>query len=208
MDLVSRRLPNSYGYDPLREIQVITPGKQGPLGTRELNRCLQQRLNPPQKGRAEATLMGRTLREGDKVMQIRNNYDILWQLPDGTAGTGIFNGDMGIIEMLDPGSKTILVRFEDKLATYSFENQDQLEHAYAVTVHKSQGSEFEAVVLPLERRHPKLHYRNLLYTAVTRARRLLIMTGEKQTVYAMVQNNRRTLRYTNQTEMLREMYDE
>ena len=208
VDLVSRRLPNSYGYDPLREIQVIAPGKQGPLGTRELNRCLQQRLNPPQKGRAEATLMGRTLREGDKVMQIRNNYDILWQLPDGTAGTGIFNGDMGIIEMLDPGSKTILVRFEDKLATYSFENQDQLEHAYAVTVHKSQGSEFEAVVLPLERRHPKLHYRNLLYTAVTRARRLLIMTGEKQTVYAMVQNNRRTLRYTNQTEMLREMYNE
>ena len=115
---------------------------------------------------------------------------------------------MGIIEMLDNGSKTILVRFEDKLATYSFENQDQLEHAYAVTVHKSQGSEFEAVVMPLERRHPKLHYRNLLYTAVTRARRLLIMTGQKETVYAMVQNNRRTLRYTNQKEMLREMYNE
>lgn len=142
------------------------------------------------------------------MMQIRNNYDIIWQQPDGTAGTGIFNGDMGIIEMLDPGSKTIQVRFEEKLATYSFENQDQLEHAYAVTVHKSQGSEFEAVVMPLERRHPKLHYRNLLYTAVTRARKLLIMTGQKETVYAMVQNNRRTLRYTNQKEMLQEMCDE
>ena len=208
VDLVSRRLPKSYGYDPLRDIQVITPAKQGPLGTRELNRCLQYKLNPPARGKGEATLMGRTLREGDKVMQIRNNYDIVWQQPDGTAGTGIFNGDMGIIEMLDNGSKTIQVRFEDKLATYSFENQDQLEHAYAVTVHKSQGSEFEAVVMPLERRHPKLHYRNLLYTAVTRARRLLIMTGQKETVYAMVQNNRRTLRYTNQKEMLREMYDE
>ena len=208
VDLVSRRLPKSYGYDPLRDIQVITPAKQGPLGTRELNRCLQYKLNPPAHGKGEATLMGRTLREGDKVMQIRNNYDIVWQQPDGTAGAGIFNGDMGIIEMLDNGSKTILVRFEDKLATYSFENQDQLEHAYAVTVHKSQGSEFEAVVMPLERRHPKLHYRNLLYTAVTRARRLLIMTGQKETVYAMVQNNRRTLRYTNQMEMLREMYNE
>ena len=208
VDLVSRRLPKSYGYDPLRDIQVITPAKQGPLGTRELNRLLQGKLNPPERGKGEATLMGRTLREGDKVMQIRNNYDIIWQQPDGTAGTGIFNGDMGIIEMLDPGSKTIQVRFEEKLATYSFENQDQLEHAYAVTVHKSQGSEFEAVVMPLERRHPKLHYRNLLYTAVTRARKLLIMTGQKETVYAMVQNNRRTLRYTNQKEMLQEMCDE
>ena len=208
VDLVSRRLPKSYGYDPLRDIQVITPAKQGPLGTRELNRLLQNKLNPPMKGKSEAVLMGRTLREGDKVMQVRNNYDIVWQQPDGTAGTGIFNGDMGMIEMLDNGSKTIQVRFEDKLATYSFENQDQLEHAYAVTVHKSQGSEFEAVVMPLERRHPRLHYRNLLYTAVTRARRLLIMTGQKETVYAMVQNDRRTLRYTNQKEMLREMVEE
>ena len=115
---------------------------------------------------------------------------------------------MRIIEMLAPCINTILVRFDQKLATYTFVNQDELEHAYAVTVHKSQGSEFEAVVMPLERRHPKLHYRNLLYTAVPRARKLLIMTGQKETVYAMVQNIRRTLRYTNQKEMLQEMCDE
>lgn len=207
-DLVSHRLPKSYGYDALRDIQVITPSKQGPLGTRELNRCLQQQLNPPSRGKEEVTLMGRTLREGDKVMQIRNNYDLIWTLPDGTAGTGIFNGDMGSIEMLDVGSKTIRVRFDDKLADYTFEQQDELEHAYAITVHKSQGNEFEAVILPMEQHHPFLHYRNLLYTAVTRARRLLILVGYPETVQAMVENNRRTLRYTNLRPMLQEMWEE
>ena len=103
---------------------------------------------------------------------------------------------------------SVTVRSEDRLLVYTAEHVRELEPAYAVTIHKSQGSEFEAVVMPLERRHPKLHYRNLLYTAVTRARKLLIMTGQKETVYAMVQNNRRTLRYTNQKEMLQEMCDE
>lgn len=134
------RLPKSYWIQSAAGYPGHYPAKQGPLGTRELNRLLQGKLNPPERGKGEATLMGRTLREGDKVMQIRNNYDIIWQQPDGTCRDGIFNGDMGIIEMLDPGSKTIQVRFEEKLATYSFENQDQLEHAYAVTVHKARAA--------------------------------------------------------------------
>ena len=205
--LIQKKLPKFVNAKEA-DIQVLTPMRKGLLGVERINKILQEYLNPPKPGKQEKEYGDHLFREGDKVMQIRNNYDIIWQQPDGTAGTGIFNGDMGIIEMLDPGSKTIQVRFEEKLATYSFENQDQLEHAYAVTVHKSQGSEFEAVVMPLERRHPKLHYRNLLYTAVTRARKLLIMTGQKETVYAMVQNNRRTLRYTNQKEMLQEMCDE
>ena len=144
-----------------------------------------------------------------KVMQIRNNYDILWTKEgEAQVGAGIFNGDVGIIKEIDLQQEFLTVQFDDKEADYDFTQLGELELAYAITVHKSQGSEFEAVVMPLERRHPKLHYRNLLYTAVTRARKLLIMTGQKETVYAMVQNNRRTLRYTNQKEMLQEMCDE
>jgi exodeoxyribonuclease V alpha subunit len=203
-DLCARRLPQSYGLSPLWDIQVITPMKQGPLGTRELNRVLQARLNPPDRQKSEFTALGRTLREGDKVMQIRNNYDLLWKDSQGREGQGIFNGDIGVVEMIDPSSKTILVQFDDVTAPYSFDAADQLEHAYAITVHKSQGSEFEAVVMPLMGSHRKLHYRNLLYTAVTRARRLLVMAGEKATVAEMVANNRRTRRYTNLRAMLEE----
>lgn len=202
VDLCARRLPNSYHYSPLWDIQVIVPGKQGPIGTRELNRLLQERLNPPARDKTQLSALGRILREGDKVMQIRNNYDIIYRTDDGEEGMGIFNGDIGVIDMIDISSQTILVRFDDKVAQYHFDSSDQLEHAYAITVHKSQGSEFEAVVMPLMQRHPKLHYRNLLYTGVTRARRLLVMAGEKATVAEMVGNNRRTLRYTNLKEML------
>ncbi len=202
VDLCARRLPGSYGYSPLWDIQVIVPGKQGPLGTRELNRLLQERLNPPAREKSQLNALGRILREGDKVMQVRNNYDILYRTDDGEEGMGIFNGDIGVIEMVDPSSQAILVRFDDKVAQYHFDNSDQLEHAYAITVHKSQGSEFEAVVMPLMQRHPKLHYRNLLYTGVTRARRLLVMAGEAATVAEMVANDRRTRRYTNLKEML------
>ena len=203
-DLCARRLPQSYGLSPFWGIQVITPMKQGPLGTRELNRVLQARLNPPDRQKSEFTALGRTLREGDKVMQIRNNYDLLWKDGEGREGQGIFNGDIGVVEIIDPSSRTILVRFEDVTAPYPFDAADQLEHAYAITVHKSQGSEFEAVVMPLMGSHRKLHYRNLLYTAVTRARRLLVMAGEKATVAEMVANNRRTRRYTNLRAMLEE----
>ncbi|MBR5559167.1 MAG: ATP-dependent RecD-like DNA helicase [Oscillospiraceae bacterium] len=195
-DLVSRRLPASYGYSPIADIQVLCPGRKGALGVEELNRRLQAVLNPadPQKG--ETAFMGRVFREGDKVMQIKNNYDIVWKSGD-AQGMGVFNGDIGVIDMLDRGSKTLRVRFDDKTALYSFEMLDQLEHAYAVTIHKSQGCEFEAVIMPLWGSHRRLHYRNLLYTGVTRARRILVMVGEKTTVAAMVENNARTSRYTN-----------
>lgn len=203
-DLCARRLPASYGYRPLWDIQVITPTRQGPLGTRELNGILQARLNPADPQKSEYTVLGRTLREGDKVMQIRNNYDILWESDSGQKGEGIFNGDIGVIEMIDPSSKTILVRFDDLVAPYAFDAADQLEHAYAITIHKSQGSEFEAVVMPLMGRHRNLHYRNLLYTGVTRAKRLLILTGEAETVARMVRNDKRARRYTNLRPMLEE----
>lgn len=202
VDLCAHRLPASYRLSPLWDIQVIVPGKKGPVGTQELNRRLQGALNPPQRQKSEATFLGRTLREGDKVMQVRNNYDVICKTDKGEEIMGVFNGDIGIIEMMDLGSKTILVRFDDRVAPYTFENVDQLELAYAITVHKSQGSEFEAVVMPLMSRHPKLHYRNLLYTGVTRARRLLVMAGSPDTVAEMVGNNRRTLRYTNLRDML------
>jgi len=203
-DLCARRLPASYGFRPLWDIQVVTPMKQGPLGTRELNRVLQARLNPPDPQKSEHTDLGRTLREGDKVMQVRNNYDIPWKDDQGREGQGVFNGDIGIIEMIDPPSKTILVRFDEVVVPYSFDAADQLEQAYAITIHKSQGSEFEAVVMPLMGEHSMLHYRNLLYTGVTRARRLLVMAGEKGTVGRMVKNNRRTKRYTCLRAMLAE----
>jgi len=196
VDLVCRRLPASYGYSPTGDIQVLCPGRRGPLGVEELNRRLQAALNPqdPQKG--ETAFLGRVFREGDKVMQIKNNYDIVWK-SGATQGMGVFNGDIGVIELLDRGSKSLRVRFDDRTAMYSFDMLDQLEHAYAVTIHKSQGSEFEAVVMPLWGSHRRLHYRNLLYTGVTRARRILVMVGQKSTVAEMVRNNARTLRYTN-----------
>ena len=195
-DLVSRRLPSSYGYSPIADIQVLCPGRKGALGVEELNRRLQEVLNPADPNKGETSFMGRVFREGDKVMQIKNNYDIIWKSGD-TQGMGVFNGDIGVIDMLDRGSKSLRVRFDDKSALYSFEMLDQLEHAYAITIHKSQGCEFEAVIMPLWGAHRRLHYRNLLYTGVTRARRILVMVGQKSTVAGMVENNAKTSRYTN-----------
>ena len=202
VDLCTRRLPQSYEMSPLWDIQIIVPGKQGPVGTIELNKQLQQTLNPPSKEKVQVSFYGRVLREGDKVMQFKNNYDIICKTDDGEESMGIFNGDIGIIDMIDIGSKTMIIRFDDKTAPYSFDNAEQLELAYAITVHKSQGSEFEAVVMPLGNKHPKLHYRNLLYTGVTRARKLLVIAGNPETISHMIHNNRRTLRYTNLKEML------
>lgn len=204
VDLCTQRLPKTYGLSPLWDIQIIVPGKKGAVGTFELNRRLQQALNPPTKEKSEISFLGKIYREGDKVMQIKNNYDIICKLDDGDQSMGIFNGDIGIIEKMNPMDKTIHIRFDDRVACYSFEHLDQLELAYAITVHKSQGSEFPAVVMPLMNSHPLLHYRNLLYTAVTRARQLLVMAGSSQVITEMVNNNRRTLRYTNLKNMLRE----
>jgi exodeoxyribonuclease V alpha subunit len=138
-----------------------------------------------------------TFREGDRVMQIRNNYDILWRKTDGTqAGMGIFNGDIGYITDIDIRGGIVKVRFDDKVATYFAEDLSELELAYAITVHKSQGSEYPCVIIPLFEVPSKLIYRNLLYTAVTRAKRLLVMVGSKDVWDNMAENNRKTLRYT------------
>ena len=136
------------------------------------------------------------LREGDKVMQIKNNYDVEWRTASGEEGTGIFNGDIGIVEQIDHLAGQIAVRFDDRLATYAIDDAMQLEHAYAVTVHKSQGSEFNAVIIPVCPGPPKLQYRSLLYTAVTRARSLLILVGQQSVVEEMVGNNKKGRRYT------------
>ena len=202
-DLVARRLPASYKLDPMTDIQVLTPSRKGLLGTENLGNALRERLNPRTKDRAEVRIMGRLLREGDRVMQSRNNYDIEWKKNNGESGRGSFNGDLGSIERIDMRAHTISVLFDDRHITYTAEQAAQLEPAYAITVHKSQGSEFSAVVLALGDFSPKLCYRNLLYTAMTRARKLLVIVGEEQRLLAMVENNRRMLRYTGLCAFLR-----
>lgn len=195
LDLVKTRLPNAYQYHPMDDIQVITPSRKGLLGVIELNRRLQEVLNPPSRGKQEYKSVLYTFREGDKVMQIRNNYDLEWH-KDGEPGAGIFNGDIGKILTLQKKTGEAVVCFDGRTAVYSFDQLEQLELAYAITVHKSQGCEFEVVILPLLGGFEKLYYRNLLYTAVTRSKKLLILIGSQQKIYQMVDNNRRCHRYT------------
>ena len=195
-DLCQTRLPNAYGYSAFENIQVLSPSKKGDLGTVELNEKLQACLNPPSDDKTETTIGGKTFREGDKVMQTKNDYDILWTRENGETGEGVFNGDIGIIEKIDRRNKIIRVHFDDKTANLSFESCKELELSYAVTVHKSQGNEFDAVIIPMLSGPPQLYYRNLLYTAVTRAKKTLILIGTPRTVEYMVNNNRQTKRYT------------
>ena len=195
-DLCAERLPKSYGFSPFSDIQVLTPGRKGILGTNELNATLRERLNPPAKGKDEISFGLNTYRLGDKVMQVKNNYDINWLRDCGEYGEGIFNGDIGIIEKIDKVSRRIQVRFDDKVAAYDSECVADLELSYACTVHKSQGNEFDAVVMPVIKNSKYLFYRNLLYTGVTRAKKLLIIVGEKNSLEYMINNNLRTLRYT------------
>lgn len=196
VDLCTRRLPEAYGFKPLSDIQVLCPSKMLDMGSVSLNNMLQYKLNPDRKGKNKISFKGFELREGDKVMQIKNNYDIMWTSDGGESGTGVFNGDIGILETVDRKNGLLRVRYDDKTAVYYSENVGELELAYAMTIHKSQGSEFECVVLPLLDTPQKLLYRNLLYTAVTRAKKLLIVVGSKQMLVSMVHNNRKNLRYT------------
>lgn len=194
-DLCTDRLPNAYGYSSVDDIQVLCPSRKGLLGSVEMNKVLQRRINPSKDERSEIKGQLYTFREGDKVMQTKNNYDIVWK-KDGESGTGIYNGDIGIIAAVKKRDGTVVIDFEGRIAEYSLEMMEQIELAYAVTVHKSQGSEFPAVVIPLLGGFDKLYYRNLLYTAVTRAKKLLVIVGSKAIVSKMVSNDRRTLRYT------------
>ncbi len=195
-DLCARRLPAGYGTSVWDGIQVLCPGRKGVLGTVQLNERLQEALNPPDEHKREWQSETAILREGDKVMHIKNDYDIGWTRDSGEMGTGVFNGDIGILEEVSPREQVLRVRYDDRVAVYSFEQAQELEPAYAITVHKSQGSEFHTVVLPMCHVSPLLCYRNLLYTAVTRAKKLLVTVGDRDTVRAMVENDRKTLRYT------------
>ncbi|MEG1820046.1 MAG: AAA family ATPase, partial [Oscillospiraceae bacterium] len=195
VNLCKTRLPKAYGYSPTADIQVLCPSKKGQAGTINLNRILQQELNPPDKSKKEIAMLTRIFREGDKVMQIRNDYNICWT-KGGEDGTGIFNGDVGVIEKIVPQANSLTIVFDGRRATYAYENLTELELAYAVTVHKSQGSEFEAVIIPAIDIVPQLCYRNLLYTAVTRAKKTLIIVGNQNQVYKMVENDKKIRRYS------------
>lgn len=193
--LCSTRLPNAYGYSPTEDIQVLCPSRKGEAGTVNLNKVLQKCLNPAAKHKREKNFGQRIFREGDKLMQIKNNYNITWQSGE-KEGMGIFNGDIGVLEKIDEPAQVFKVRFDDKVADYPFESHTELEHAYAITVHKSQGNEFDAVVMPVTGVVEQLAYRNLLYTAVTRAKKLIVLVGSVQTVEKMTANNSKAKRYS------------
>ena len=194
--LCATRLPQNMGI-PAEQIQVLTPTKKGFAGTVNLNKLLQASLNPPSAEKKERTFGDFSFREGDRVMQIRNNYDIMWKKTDGSAvGTGMFNGDVGIIKAIDPGMEQLTVVFDDREADYDFTQLNELEPAYAMTVHKSQGSEYRAVVLAAWNGSQYLLNRSVLYTAITRARELLIIVGREETVAIMTQNAKVGRRYT------------
>ena len=195
-DLCATRLPQNMGI-PADQIQVLSPTRKGAVGTVNLNRLLQAALNPPGPDKKERAFGDYLFREGDRVMQIRNNYDILWKKNDGSmVGAGIFNGDVGIIQSIDTGSETLSVLFDDRVAEYDFTQLGELEPAYAMTVHKSQGSEYRAVVLTAWNGSPYLLSRSVLYTAITRARELLVIVGKEETVGIMVENAKKNRRYS------------
>lgn len=194
--LTRTRLPKFMGLDSMRDIQVMAPMKKGDVGVYALNALLQQALNPARPDTPELNHGGMAFRPGDKVMQVRNNYDLEWRR-DGEDGQGVFNGDIGYIKAVDHRARTLTVTFDDgRVADYDESLLDDLELAYCMSVHKSQGSEFDAVVLPLVSGPPMLMTRNLLYTAVTRARRLVVIVGRESCVQAMVDNNHITHRYS------------
>ncbi|OQA70443.1 MAG: ATP-dependent RecD-like DNA helicase [Firmicutes bacterium ADurb.Bin262] len=188
-DLFSKRLPDAFGYSTMTDIQVLCPSKKGEIGTVALNAVLQKLVNPPAKDKNEIALKNRVLREGDKVMQIKNNYQVTWE-KDGESGAGVFNGDIGRLVKISHAGQTLTVDFDERMAILPFDHAVELEHAYAVTVHKSQGNEFEAVVMPV------IGAPDLLYTAVTRAKKLMIVVGRADKIKAMVDNDKKVKRYS------------
>jgi len=203
-DLVSSRLPAAYGYDAVKDIQVICPSKLYETGIANLNNILQEILNPHDSKKDEIVNRGITFREKDKVMQIKNNYNIEWTSDSGESGSGIYNGDVGFITKIDKRNGFVKIRFDDREATYFAEDINEIELAYAITVHKSQGSEFDCVIIPTYNIPQKLRYRNLLYTAVTRAKKMLVCVGGEDVFTEMAQNDKKMLRYTMLKEYLLE----
>lgn len=203
VSLCTSRLPNAYKYDPLKDIQIICPTRKGDAGTVALNALLQSKLNPPSTAKSEREVRDVVFREGDKVMVVKNNYDIEWTDEDGTTGNGVFNGDIGFITKIDRAEESFSVSFDDgRNAVFDYSGFDDLEHAYAITVHKSQGSEYNAVIIPLYGCPAGLLSRNMLYTALTRAGKLAVLVGKVEILCEMVANNRRSIRFTGLARML------
>jgi exodeoxyribonuclease V alpha subunit len=185
IDIVCNRVPQKFGFDAIRDIQVLSPLYRGPAGVTLLNERLQEKLNPPAQNKLERKLYGATFRVGDKVMQVQNNYD-----------KDVYNGDIGFVRSLDVVDQSLLADFDGRAVLYDWSEADQLTLSYAVSVHKSQGAEFPVVVMPIVTQHYLMLQRNLLYTAVTRARKLCILAGSRKAISIAVRNNKTMQRYT------------
>ena len=190
VSLCKERLKKYGNYDFFQDIQVLTPTKKGMLGTKELNKALQQALNPEADQKQQKSYGDQVFRQGDRVMQIKNDYDIFWEKEEGKEhGTGIFNGEIGRVDRIDEEAKQIKIVFDDeKVAWYLYTQLEELEHAYAITIHKAQGSEFSVVILVIPPASPMLLTRNLLYTALTRAKKMLVIIGGSKLIEFMIQN--------------------
>ncbi|MBP5209296.1 MAG: AAA family ATPase, partial [Clostridia bacterium] len=195
LSLLTVRLPRAYGPDVLEKIQIITPSRKGQAGTEALNPVIRDRINPPSADKKELRFRDTVFREGDKVMQLRNNYDAEWKR-GATTGSGIYNGDIGTVTRIDPTEGEVEILFDDRVVCYDTPMLEEIEHAYAITVHKSQGSEYPIVILPLCRCAPLLRTRNLFYTALTRAKEMVIMVGSEEIARDMVDSDRQATRYT------------
>ena len=204
-DLYTARLPRAYGFDPMTDIQIICPTKKTLCGTASLNAMLKEIANPRKGGENEITFRETVFREGDKVMQTRNNYEIAYENIAGTEDRGVFNGDIGRIESISPDSDEMVICFDDKRVTYCAQDLEDVELAYAITVHKSQGSEWDAVILPVMEGYDALFTRNLLYTAVTRAKKLLVIVGSYERIKKMVDNRTSDKRYCGLKYMIMKM---
>ena len=196
VDLFSRRLPEKMGY-PMHDIQVLTATKNGEMGTKALNNRLQLAVNPPHPEKKEKVFGDVTFREGDKIMQIRNNYDILWhKAGSDDLNSGIYNGDIGYIRNIDNQAGIMEIDFDGKYAAYTYDLLNELEHAWAITVHKAQGSEYPAVILALGGCSKKLLTRGVLYTAVSRAKKLMVGVGNEEAAHYMIDNYVKSRRYS------------
>ena len=203
VELCQQRLPDNMGI-PADQIQVLSPTRKGVCGTVNLNRALQAALNPPAAGKHQKPWGDMVFREGDRVMQTRNNYDVVWEKDDGSMGAGIFNGDVGVIREIDPSGELITIQFDDRTCVYTADLLNQLDMAYAMTVHKAQGSEYRCVVLVSAAVAPALMVRGVLYTAITRARELLVLVGDDVAPGQMAANDKQQRRYSGLRRRLRE----